>query len=161
MNYLDDARERHNALTLKQDLSDGGYVSDADRDRYLPHMRDMFAAGYLTLEQFHERTDAVLAARTRLELRKTTEHLPPLPVTVAAKTAGRPFPRPNWRVWCGTGFVVSLLALVVIPMHIATAYHGLGHADSLAGLVASTVFVLGSLGAVVSLVSGIISWDRS
>jgi hypothetical protein len=51
-------------------------VSDADREQTLVRLREHRATGRLTLDEFSQRVDRALAARTRAELDATTEHLP-------------------------------------------------------------------------------------
>lgn len=54
-------------------------ASDADRDTVVSVLRDAYAAGRLTLEEFHERTSAAYAGRTWGELRELTSDLPGAP----------------------------------------------------------------------------------
>jgi Domain of unknown function (DUF1707) len=51
-------------------------VSDADREQTVVRLREHTVAGRLTLEEFSQRVDRALAARTRAELDAATEHLP-------------------------------------------------------------------------------------
>jgi Domain of unknown function (DUF1707) len=51
-------------------------ASDADRDRAAALLREHHAAGRLTAEEFHERLDAALNAKTLGELDKLMEDLP-------------------------------------------------------------------------------------
>jgi hypothetical protein len=51
-------------------------ASDADRDRTAALLRDHHAAGRLTAEEFDERVNAALAARTVGELDELLEDLP-------------------------------------------------------------------------------------
>jgi len=65
-------------------------ASDADREHAVGILRDGYACGRLTLDEFDERTTAAFASRTWGELRKLTQDLPapgqrpPLPATLAA-----------------------------------------------------------------------------
>jgi hypothetical protein len=52
-------------------------VADADRDATCAVLREHCVAGRLTLEEFAERTDRALAARTRGDLGRLTDDLPP------------------------------------------------------------------------------------
>lgn len=54
-------------------------ASDADRDAVVSVLRDAYAAGRLTLEEFRERTSAAYAGRTWGELRELTSDLPEQP----------------------------------------------------------------------------------
>jgi len=51
-------------------------ASDADREHAVGMLRDGFAAGRLTLDEFDERTTAAFASRTWGELRELTRDLP-------------------------------------------------------------------------------------
>ena len=51
-------------------------VSDADRDRTASLLREHHAAGRLTAEEFHERMDAALNAKTQGELDELLSDLP-------------------------------------------------------------------------------------
>jgi Domain of unknown function (DUF1707) len=51
-------------------------ASDADREHAVGMLRDAFAAGRLTLDEFDERTTAAFASRTWGELRELTRDLP-------------------------------------------------------------------------------------
>src|SRR5437773_2251571 len=51
-------------------------ASDAERDQTITTLRDHCAEGRLTLEEFAERLDVVLQARTRAELDVVTRDLP-------------------------------------------------------------------------------------
>ncbi|MBO0821925.1 MAG: DUF1707 domain-containing protein [Nocardiopsaceae bacterium] len=54
-------------------------ASDADRDAVVSVLRDAYASGRLTLEEFHERTSAAYAGRTWGDLRKLVSDLPDRP----------------------------------------------------------------------------------
>jgi hypothetical protein len=66
-------------------------ASDRDRDAVVATLRDAYAAGRLTLEEFDERTTAAYAGKTWGELRRLTEDLPTQP-TLGADVPGRPLP---------------------------------------------------------------------
>jgi hypothetical protein len=55
-------------------------ASDADRDAVVAVLRDAYAAGRLTLEEFGERTSAAYAGKTWGELRELTADLPEQPL---------------------------------------------------------------------------------
>jgi len=72
-------------------------ASDADRDRVIDVLRGAFGEGRLTADEFEERTQAVLSAKTFGELAAFTADLPPGPgryvpsvVTQPAVTAAPP-----------------------------------------------------------------------
>ena len=64
-------------------------ASDADREHAVGLLRDGYACGRITLDEFDERTTAAFASRTWGELRKLTQDLPapgqraPLPAAPA------------------------------------------------------------------------------
>jgi Domain of unknown function (DUF1707) len=67
-------------------------IGDADRDACAASLREHYAQGRLSLEDFNERLDAVFAATTRGQLDAITRDLPhvttpyvPLPVTMASQ----------------------------------------------------------------------------
>jgi uncharacterized protein DUF1707 len=55
-------------------------ASDADRDAVVAVLRDAYAAGRLTMEEFGQRTSAAYAGRTWGELRELTADLPEQPL---------------------------------------------------------------------------------
>jgi hypothetical protein len=55
-------------------------ASDQDRDEVVAVLRDAYAAGRLTLEEFDERTSAAYGGRTWGALRELTADLPDKPV---------------------------------------------------------------------------------
>jgi Domain of unknown function (DUF1707) len=55
-------------------------ASDADRDAVVAVLRDAYAAGRLTLEEFGQRTSAAYAGRTWGELRELVADLPEQPL---------------------------------------------------------------------------------
>lgn len=65
-------------------MADGGSLpvlaSDAERERACDLLRDASAEGRLTLDEFTQRVERALAARTRSELEAVTADLPPAPV---------------------------------------------------------------------------------
>lgn len=60
-------------------------VGDLDRDRAAATLREQYAEGRLTLDELSERTDHVLAARSRAELETTLFGLSWIPRAVAAR----------------------------------------------------------------------------
>jgi hypothetical protein len=70
-------------------------ASDADREHAVGLLRDGYACGRITLDEFDERTTAAFASRTWGELRKLTQDLPapgqraPLPAAPAARQPDR------------------------------------------------------------------------
>jgi Domain of unknown function (DUF1707) len=92
-------------------------ASDADRDAAADVLRDAHAEGRLTLEEFEERLDRTLAAKTLGELAGLTQDLPARNTSVEAPTASVPAPTTPyaarghglglWAAW-GTGVVVCV-----------------------------------------------------
>jgi len=80
-------------------------IGDAERDEVAAALREHYAAGRLTSEEFDERLEACLAARTAGDLQTLTLDLPRL---------GRaPAPRPRrggwvaaWRHWAAVSMIV-------------------------------------------------------
>jgi hypothetical protein len=80
-------------------------VGDAEREAAANSLREHYAAGRLTMEEFQERLDAALTAKTDLDLAKLTEDLPstngyaaPWPPNASATGIQ---PGPGWQ---GTGW---------------------------------------------------------
>ena len=55
------------------------FAGDLDRERATAALREHYARGRLTLDEISERTDRVLAARSRADLRYALSNLPALP----------------------------------------------------------------------------------
>jgi len=73
----------------------GPRASDADRDRFALLLGRHFAEGRLSSEEFSERTDRILRARTLGELYALCADLPDLPAVEAPRSTGRHL----WRFW--------------------------------------------------------------
>jgi Domain of unknown function (DUF1707) len=58
-------------------------IADADREAAAARLREHYAQGRLTLEEFHQRLDAVFAATTQSQLSALTRDLPPIPAASA------------------------------------------------------------------------------
>jgi Domain of unknown function (DUF1707) len=73
--------------------SDDLRVGDAEREAVAGELREHYAQGRLSLEDFNQRIDAAYAARTRADLDKLTRDLPHV------RPSGAPLPAPpgNWR----------------------------------------------------------------
>jgi uncharacterized membrane protein len=76
-------------MAIRTDLR----IGDADREASAAALREHYAQGRLSLEEFNQRLDAVFAATTRGQLDAITRDLPhvtapyvPLPVTMASAT---------------------------------------------------------------------------
>lgn len=66
-------------------------ASDADRDRAIADLREHTAAGRLTLEEFSERVDRAVAARTLAELDDIGRDLPSAPPVARAERRPKRF----------------------------------------------------------------------
>jgi hypothetical protein len=90
-------------------------IGDADRDAVAAELREHFARGRLTLEEFNDRIDAVFAAKTQSDLSRLTSDLPhitsggaPLPSARTRQgpllTSGAPGPGAVAAGWPGTSW---------------------------------------------------------
>jgi hypothetical protein len=75
-------------------------ASDADRDKVAAELREHCAQGRITIEELHERLEAVFAAKTVGALRDVTADLPEtdlyeLPVPATRKASVAPAHRPS------------------------------------------------------------------
>ncbi|HET7034872.1 MAG TPA: DUF1707 domain-containing protein [Thermomicrobiaceae bacterium] len=78
-------------------------VSDAERESALAGLREAYVEGRLNLEEYSQRMDATLAARTRGQLAELTRDLPAIaspaaPGSTYAAPSGPLQPAPNWTV---------------------------------------------------------------
>jgi Domain of unknown function (DUF1707) len=91
-------------------------ASDADRDAAADQLRDAHAEGRLTLEEFEQRLDRTLSAKTLGELAAVTQDLPARNTSIAASRTSLRAPatsyagRGHFRAWTawGTGVVVCV-----------------------------------------------------
>jgi hypothetical protein len=100
-------------------------ASDADRDAVLAELGEHFQAGRLTLEEFDERSDLVLRARTHGELAYLTRDLP------APQLAPAPSAKPRSRhsgPRMPVAAIAATLALVVLVVATVTSDAAVGHA---------------------------------
>jgi|SRR5215467_5911874 len=100
-------------------------ASDADRDAVLAEIAEHFQAGRLTLEEFDERSDLVLRARTYGELADLTRDLPApsrAPARNPAPRSGHIGPR------LPVAAIAAALALVVLVVGTITSDAVVGHA---------------------------------
>jgi hypothetical protein len=70
-------------------------IGDAERDAAAARLRESYAQGRLTLDEFNERLATALAATTERELREVTRDLPP-PVS-ASPPLPRSAPGDGWQ----------------------------------------------------------------
>ena len=57
-------------------------ISDHDRNEVIDQLRAFTGDGRLTLDEFEERVEVVLTARTRSELAPALADLPPVPLSI-------------------------------------------------------------------------------
>jgi Domain of unknown function (DUF1707) len=97
-------------------------ASDADRDRVISLLREHHAAGRLTAEEFSERLDTALAAKTLGELDGLLRDLPSVDLyrlpdaalTRQPRQAQPRQPHPGaWRAAWGSWFTCTLLLFVI------------------------------------------------
>jgi hypothetical protein len=112
----------------------GVRIGDADREAVATSLREHYARGRLTLEEFLQRLDAVFAAKTDVELARVTHDLPhvnpyapPWPPSHPASTPRHSYPlgaekRYQRRTWSARGpgsfgwasMAIWLIAVLVI-----------------------------------------------
>src|SRR5215467_13009256 len=66
-------------------------IGDRERDAVAAELREHFAHGRLTLEEFNQRLDAVFAAKTQADLSRITRDLPHV------RSGGAPLPSTRTR----------------------------------------------------------------
>ncbi len=98
-------------------------AGDRDRERTVAALREHFADGRLTLDELSFRTERVLAARSRADLRHA---LVDLPLTPDLRTLGRAAARGALLVlfagaWLVFTFVLLLALLLTLLLHGASA----------------------------------------
>jgi Domain of unknown function (DUF1707) len=105
-------------------------IADADREAAAAFLREHYAQGRLTLEEFNQRLDAVFAATTQSQLSALTRDLPraaapsaPLPATSAAdgRERARREHQPGWRARLGMiGVIIAVLTawLLISGLHL-------------------------------------------
>lgn len=84
-------------------------ASDKDRDQVADILRDQYAQGRLTIEEFEERSAAALAARTMGDLAPLTADLP-VATTPVAVPSSRP---PLWMLVAGVVAVLFVIGLLL------------------------------------------------
>ena len=90
----------HASASSSNSGAGGPRASDADRERFATLLERHFAEGRLTGDEFSERMERVLHARSLGELYALVADLPDLPAVVVprARGAGK---RRLWRFWRG------------------------------------------------------------
>ena len=109
------ARSLQYMSTATRDYPSGSMrVSDADRDRALAELSEHYQAGRLTTEEFEDRTDHALQARTSADLAALFTDLPRRqgPVTSSAPS----IPASPGRSWPARVPVVPVAILAVVAV---------------------------------------------
>ena len=94
-------------------------IGDADREAAAAHLREHYAQGRLTLEEFTTRLDAVFAAITQSQLSALTRDLPPIadppaPRPVTAAGTGRERARREHRP--GPGARLGMIPVIIAAL---------------------------------------------
>jgi hypothetical protein len=143
----------------------GAAVTDADRDAAAAQLREHYAAGRLSLDEFQDRLDAAYRAQTARELGPVTDHLPHQgavippaaprgtypggdPLTVAQMRAA--MARAGRRVMLAFGVVTAGTLLVLALLITAFLVHG-----GLLGVVAGALLAVLAAGVAAA---GALAW---
>src|SRR5215469_17373316 len=83
----------------------GVRIGDAERENVATSLREHYAKGRLTLDEFQQRLDAVFAAKTDTDLAKITADLPHTDPYAAPWPPSQPFgtPAPGYPIDAGRG----------------------------------------------------------
>jgi hypothetical protein len=120
-------------------------IGDADREAAAASLREHFAQGRLTLEEFQHRLGAVFSARTDRDLADLTRDLPHASIPPASQparrlAAGHEGQREGHRSRFAAvaGLVVIMLAILIVGVFLPVALFGMAISRSI-------FFVLGLL----------------
>ncbi len=122
-------------------------IGDADREAAVASLREHFAVGRLTLEEFQHRLDAALSAKTDRDLADITGDLPHpaasphgLPATLIAGTGragtGQGGSRRSWLTGVA-GLIAVVLAVVVVALLLPVGLFGMALSRSLLFVLAA------------------------
>jgi Domain of unknown function (DUF1707) len=81
----------------------GVRIGDAEREKVATSLREHYASGRLTLDEFQQRLDAVFAAKTATDLAKITADLPHTDPYAAPWPPSQPFSTPTSGYPIGAG----------------------------------------------------------
>jgi hypothetical protein len=117
--------------------SGGLRASDADRERVVEVLRESFAQGRLTPEEFHERVDLGYGAKTIADLAGLTADLPPAGGVVASPGSGgypfapghtpavqRSYGSEMRRIWSGWTSMTIVLTTIWLLTGISGGFSG-------------------------------------
>ena len=122
-------------------------IGDVDRETAAAGLREHFAQGRLTLDEFQHRLGAVFAAKTDRDLAAVTADLPhaaapppmrglPGPANAGSHNERRGHPA----VAALTGLIMIILALLVVAVILPVALFGMAVSRSLLYLLALVLF---------------------
>lgn len=106
-------------------------VGDAEREAVAASLREHYAHGRLTLEEFQQRIDAAFAAKTDLDLARITRDLPAIPGPAGPGQPGQswqrqwqpprqgPMPRPRI-VWPLAMLIWLTILVLMLPVMLLT-----------------------------------------
>ena len=122
-------------------------IGDADREAAAAALREHFAQGRLTLDEFQHRLGTVFAAKTDRDLADVTSDLPhaagPPPMWVArgpASSGTRSQRRNRSGLAALAGLVMIILALIVVAFVLPVALFGMVVSRSLLFLLVALLF---------------------
>jgi len=132
-------------------MASGLRIGDADREAAAAALREHFAQGRLTLDEFQHRLGAVFAAKTDRDLANVTADLPhtaappPMQGVPGRANAGSHDEHHHERrghpaVAALTGLIVIILALIVVAFVLPVALFGMAVSRSLLFLLALVLF---------------------
>ena len=130
-------------------------IGDADREAVAASLREHFAQGRLTLEEFQHRLGAVFSARTDRDLADITRDLPHASIPPASLPAGRlaagdngyrrdhgPGHQPSHRSRLAglAGLVLIVLAICIVALFLPVALFGMAISRSVFFVLAMLLF---------------------
>jgi uncharacterized membrane protein len=128
-------------------------IGDADREAAAAALREHFAQGRLTMEEFQHRLELVFAAKTDRDLAMITSDLPPAVTSLPWPSAGPGGNDDGFRggragtgrrtrssIAAFAGFVVIVLALILIAFILPVAFIGTVISRSLLFLLMALLF---------------------
>jgi uncharacterized membrane protein len=122
-------------------------IGDADREAAAAALREHFAQGRLTLEEFQHRLASVFAAKTDRDLADICSDLPPVAAPPPARPADQAtgsgrgsYRRRTSGIAVMAGFIVIILALVLVAFVLPVALVATAISRSLLFLLAILLF---------------------
>jgi hypothetical protein len=107
-------------------------IGDSDREAVARDLREHYAAGRLTLEEFNQRLDATFAATTRGQLSQITRDLPHVGIPAAGRPVATGGPhrerareRHGSARWSGRHVLPSIIALMAALLLVTGPHLGL------------------------------------